>query len=158
MFVNVPQTYSRSATVGKPAELTLAEFPGRIFTAKSRARANAIDPATRTLLTEVDVDNATGQLLPGAFVSVHLHLDSRPGAVTLPANTLIFRSAGLQVAVFREGKAVLVPVTMARDFGIEVEPASGVTTADLVIENPSDSLTSGTPVRLAVEPARKGAK
>ena len=76
----------------------------------------------------------------------------------LPANTLIFRSAGLQVAVFREGKAVLVPVTMARDFGNEVELASGVTTADLVIENPSDSLTSGTPVRLAGEPARKGSK
>jgi RND family efflux transporter MFP subunit len=158
VFINVPQSYSRSATVGKPAELTLAEMPGRTFTGRIARTANAIDPASRTLLTEVDVDNATGVLLPGAFVSVHLHLGSRPGAVVLPANTLIFRSEGLQVAVVRDGKAVLVPVAIGRDFGNTVELASGVTTADLVIENPSDSLVSGTAVRVAKSQAGADAK
>jgi RND family efflux transporter MFP subunit len=148
VYVNVPQAYSREATAGKPAELTLAEFPGRIFSGRITRTTEAIDPISRTLLTEVDVDNPSGRLLPGAFVSVHLHLGSRSGAVMLPANTLIFRAAGLQVAVIREGKAELVPVTMGRDFGNAVELAAGVGTADLVIENPSDSLTSGTPVRV----------
>ncbi len=148
VYVSVPQVYSRMASVGRAAGLTLAEFPGRVFSGKIARTADSIDPVSRTLLTEVDVENSTGELLPGAFVSVHFHLGSRSGAVMLPANTLIFRSAGLQVAVIRQGKAVLVPVTMGRDFGNEVELAAGVTPADLVIENPSDSLTSGTPVRV----------
>ncbi len=76
----------------------------------------------------------------------------------LPVNTLIFRAEGLQVAVVRDGKAVLVPVTLGRDFGNEVEVAAGVTTADVVIENPSDSLVSGTDVRVAAEPPAKGAQ
>ncbi len=158
VFLNVPQAYSRSAKVGKTAQLTLAEMPGRVFSGKIARTSNAIDPATRTLLTEVDVDNRSGQLLPGAFVSVHLHLDSGEGAVTLPANTLIFRSEGLQVAVVRDGKAVLVPVTMARDFGVSVELGTGVTTADAVIENPSDSLISGTPVRVVEAQREKAAE
>ena len=158
VFVNVPQTYSRSATVGKPAELTLTEMPGRIFTGKIARTSQCHRPRYPHAAHRGGRGQSHGGTLPGAFVSVHLHLGSSPGAVMLPANTLIFRSAGLQVAVVREGKAVLVPVTMARDFGNEVELASGVTTADLVIENPSDSLTSGTPVRLAGEPAGKGSK
>jgi RND family efflux transporter MFP subunit len=158
VYVNVPQVYSRSATVGKPAELTLTELPGRIFSGQIVRTADAIDPASRTLLTEVDVDNPAGELLPGAFVSVHFHLGSKPGAVILPVNALIFRSAGLQVAVIRNGRAVLVPVTMGRDFGNTVELASGVSAADLVIENPSDSLTSGTPVRVTELQPGKGAQ
>jgi RND family efflux transporter MFP subunit len=158
VYVNVPQAYSRLATVGKPAELTLTELPGRIFSGAIARTADAIDPVSRTLLTEVDVDNPAGELLPGAYVSVHFHLGSKPGAVMLPANALIFRSAGLQVAVIRDGKAVLVPVTMGRDFGDTVELASGVSTADLAIENPSDSLTSGTPVHVTEAQPGKGAK
>ncbi len=158
VFVNVPQTYFRWAAVGKLADLTLAEYPGRVFTGRIARTADAIDPASRTLLTEVDVENKTGELLPGAFLSVHLRVGARSGAVSLPANTLIFRAAGLQVAVVRDGKAILVPVTMSRDFGVEVELSHGVTTADLVIENPSDSLTSGTPVRAVEVQPGKAAK
>lgn len=158
VFVNVPQTYFRWAAVGKLADLTLAEYPGRVFTGRIARTADAIDPASRTLLTEVDVENKTGELLPGAFLSVHLRVGARSGAVSLPANTLIFRAAGLQVAVVRDGKAILVPVTMSRDFGAEVELSHGVTTADLVIENPSDSLTSGTPVRAVEVQPGKAAK
>jgi RND family efflux transporter MFP subunit len=159
VYVNVPQTYSRAATVGKAADLTLAEFPSRHFAAEIARTADSIDPVSRTLLTEVDVENPTGELLPGAYVSVHLRLGAQVPAVVLPANTLIFRSQGLQVAVVRNGKAELVPVVLGRDFGNEVEVVSGVTLHDAVIENPSDSLTSGTPVHaIEAQPDKDGAK
>jgi RND family efflux transporter MFP subunit len=158
VYVNVPQSYSRAATPGSPADLTLAEFPGRHFPGRIVRTADAIDPASRTLLTEVDVDNRTGELLPGAFVSVHLKLAPKNLSVMLPVNTLIFRSEGLQVALVRNGKVVLAPIKMGRDYGNEVEVVSGVSPADEVIENPSDSLTSGTVVRVAPPPDRRDAK
>jgi RND family efflux transporter MFP subunit len=148
VYVNVPQTYSRDATPGRAADLTLAEFPGRHFRGAIARTSESIDPASRTLLTEVDVDNATGELLPGAYVSVHFQLGGQAPAVILPANTLIFRSEGLRVAVVRDGRAELRAVTPGRDFGNEIEVVSGVTPQDAVIENPSDSLTSGAPVRV----------
>jgi RND family efflux transporter MFP subunit len=148
VYVNVPQTYSRAATPGRPADLTLAELPGRHFRGEIARTSDSIDPASRTLLTEVDVDNTTGELLPGAYVSVHFQLGAQVPAVILPADTLIFRSGGLQVAVVRDGRAVLTTVTPGRDFGTEIEVVSGVTPQDAVIENPSDSLTTGAPVRV----------
>lgn len=148
VFVNVPQSYSRAATPGSAADLTLTEFPGRHFSGKIARTADSIDPTSRTLLTEVDVPNPTGELLPGAFVSVHLNLAGRVTAVVLPVNTLIFRSEGMRVAIVRNGKTVLAPITIGRDFGTEVEVVSGVTRDDVVIENPSDSLTAGTEVHI----------
>ncbi|HZT33673.1 MAG TPA: efflux RND transporter periplasmic adaptor subunit [Bryobacteraceae bacterium] len=147
VYVNVPQAYSRDVKPGGPAELTLAEFPGRRFLGRIVRSADSIDPASRTLLTEVDVDNRSGELLPGAFVSVRLKLSAREGAVIVPVNSLIFRSEGMRVAVVRDHRAMLVPVTLGRDYGTEVEVVSGVTAQDEVIENPADSLTSGTEVR-----------
>lgn len=149
VYVNLPQANSRAAKAGSPAYITQAEFPGRRFMGKIVRTSEAIDPASRTLLTEVDVDNPTGELLPGAFVSVHLQLEARISAVVLPVNTLLFRSEGLRVAVVRDGKAELVPITIGRDFGNQVEVVHGVTPEDSVILNPSDSLTSGTAVRIA---------
>ncbi|HLJ46334.1 MAG TPA: efflux RND transporter periplasmic adaptor subunit [Bryobacteraceae bacterium] len=153
VYVNVPQSHSRAAKPGSPAYITQLEFPGRRFSGKIVRTSDSIDPVSRTLLTEVDVDNPTGELLPGAFISVHLKLDSRIAAVTLPVNTMLFRSEGLRVAVVRNGKAELVPVTIGRDFGNEVEIVAGVTSEDSVIVNPSDSLTSGTTVRLVGSPS-----
>jgi RND family efflux transporter MFP subunit len=158
VFVNVPQSYSRAATPGNMADLTLAELPGRHFFGKIARTADSIDPASRTLLTEVDVANGSGELLPGAFITVHLKLAAHASAVVLPVNTLIFRSEGMRVAVVRNGKAVLIPITIGRDFGTQVEVVSGVGSEDAVIENPSDSLTSGAAVRLAEQPAGQGAK
>ncbi|HVT92701.1 MAG TPA: efflux RND transporter periplasmic adaptor subunit [Bryobacteraceae bacterium] len=152
VYVNVPQADLSAAKPGTLADLTLAEMPGRHFQGKIVRNAAAIDPASRTLLTEVDVNNPTGELLPGAYVSVHLKLGARQNGVVLPVNTLIFRSEGLRVAVVRDGKAELVAITMGRDFGTEVEVVAGVNPGDAVIENPSDSLSSGTPVRAV--PAR----
>jgi RND family efflux transporter MFP subunit len=152
VFISVPQSYSRSATPGVIADLTLTEFPGRRFAGKVARTAQSIDAATRTLLTEVDIDNAAGTLLPGAYVQVHLRLPSGFAALVLPVTALIFRSEGMQVAVVRDGKVDLVTVTLGRDFGTEVEVTSGITAQDAVIVNPPDSLAAGAQVRL--EPAQ----
>jgi RND family efflux transporter MFP subunit len=149
VYVNVPQAYSRDVNPGAHAELTQAEFPGRRFVGTIVRSSDSIDPTSRTLLTEVDVDNPSGELLPGAFLSVHLKLSSKVGTVVVPVNALIFRAQGMQVAVVRENKAELVPIAIGRDYGTEVEVLSGIGAQDQIIENPSDSLTSGTEVRLA---------
>jgi len=155
VFVAVPEVYSRTAGPGSSAMLTLDEFPGRTFHGTLMRNANAIDLASRTLLVEVDVDNPGGELLPGAYVFVHLKLPKQVASVTVPANTLLFRGEGLRVAVVRDGRAQLVPVTIGRDYGTNVEVLSGLQPTDQVIAAPSDSLTSGTRVEIA--PALPGA-
>src|ERR1700735_2202347 len=104
--------------------------------------------ASRTLNTEIDVDNPTGQLLPGAYVHAHLKLPTPSRSVILPANTLLFRSEGLRAGVVRNGHAELVPIMIGVDYGDTVQVTSGLTTRDQVIRSPSDSLISGTPVRI----------
>jgi RND family efflux transporter MFP subunit len=149
VYVNVPEVYERAATNGVKADLTLSEFPGRVFHGTVVRNADSIDPGSRTLLVEVDVKNPTGELLPGAYASVHLKLPSKLEAVTVPANTLLFRAEGLRVAVVRDGRARLVPVAMGRDFGEEVQLLSGISNSDEVIVNPSDSIVSGQQVQVA---------
>ena len=153
VFVAVPEVYSRAAGPGSSAMLTLDEFPGRTFHGTLVRNANAIDLASRTLLVEVDVDNPSGELLPGAYVFVHLQLPRQVASVTVPANTLLFRGEGLRVAVVRDGQAHLVPVTIGRDYGTTVEVISGLQPTDQVIAAPSDSLTSGTRVEIASAPS-----
>ena len=152
VFVAVPEVYSRAARPGGSATLTLDEFPGRSFEGKLVRTANAIDLTSRTLNVEVDVDNPRGELLPGAYVFVHLKLPRQIATVTVPVNTLLFRAEGLQVAVVRDGKAQLVPIAIGRDYGTSVEITAGIQPTDQVIVGPSDSLTSGTRVRLAAAP------
>lgn len=147
VYVAVPEVYSRAAHSGAAAGLTLDEFPGQIFRGTLVRNANAIDLASRTLLVEVDIDNPTGQLLPGAYVFVHLKLPDEARSVTIPSNALIFRKEGLQVGLVRDGKAKLVPVKISRDYGNAVEIVSGLQPTDAVIVDPSDSLVDGTPVR-----------
>ena len=151
VFVNVPQIYSRSAVPGVVAQLTLAEYPNRRFVGKVARNAESIDPASRTLLTEVDVDNKTGELLPGAFAQVHLTLASKAPSLLLPVNSLLFRSEGLQAGVVREGgKVELMPIAIGKDYGTEVEVVSGLSENDNVIVNPGDSLATGNIVRMTV--------
>src|SRR5713226_8250267 len=149
LYVAVPEVYSRAARSGAPATLTLDEFPRQIFLGTLVRNANSIDIASRTLLVEVDVDNPTGQLLPGAYVFVHLKLPDETRSVTIPSNTLIFRKEGLQVGLVRNDKAELVPVKIGRDYGSSVEIVSGLQPTDSVIVDPSDSLVAGMPVRLS---------
>ena len=114
--------------------------------------SNAIDLNSRTLNVEVDIDNRDGSIRPGAYVFVHLKVPDKSKntatSLTIPANTLLFRSEGLRVAVVRGNHAELVPITIGRDYGSTVEVISGLKPADQVIVNPSDSLTTGTPVRI----------
>ncbi len=144
--------YSRAAHPGAQAALTLDEFPGQTFHGTLVRNANSIEIASRTLLVEVDVDNPTGQLLPGAYVFVHLKLPDETRSVTIPSNALIFRKEGLQVGLVRNGKAELVPVKISRDYGSSVEIVSGLQPTDAVIVDPSDSLIAGMQVRLISKP------
>jgi RND family efflux transporter MFP subunit len=154
VFVAVPQLYSQALRPGATASLTLDEFPGKVFSGTIARNSNSIDPASRTLLVEVDVDNRNGTLLPGAYVRVHLKLPQSVNSVTIPANTLLFRSEGLRVGVVRNGRAELVPLTIGRDYGSSVEVVSGLQPTDAVIVNPSDSLIRGTAVQVNAPPAQ----
>jgi RND family efflux transporter MFP subunit len=148
VYVAVPEVYSPSVRSGGSATLTLDEFPSETFRGTIARNTNSIDLASRTLLIEVDIDNPAGRLLPGAYVFVHLKLPDATHSVTIPANALIFRKEGLQVALVRDGKAQLVSVRINHDYGNSVEVVSGLQPTDAVILDPSDSLVSGTSVRL----------
>ena len=156
IFVAVPEVYSRAARVGSTATLTLDEFPSETFRGKIARTSDSIDMASRTLNTEIDVDNPTGQLLPGAYVHVHLRLPAHTRSLIIPANTLLFRSEGLRVGVVRNGHAQLVPITIGVDYGATVQVTSGLARSDQVILSPSDSLINGTPVRIT--PATAGTR
>jgi len=153
VYVNVPQFDSPEIRPGLHAELALTEFPGRRFQGSVVRSSGAIDNTSRTLLTEVDVDNSARLLKPGGYVEVHLKLPSPVNTFTLPVNATIFKSAGLQVAIVKNGKTIsLIPVTPGRDFGTVIEIVAGLKGDEWVVLNPSDSLTDGAVVRVAETP------
>jgi RND family efflux transporter MFP subunit len=143
VYVNVPEQYSQAATPGLTADLTLAEFPGRKFQGKLVRTSASINYATRTLLAEIDVNNPTGELLTGSYTQVHLKVPGQTSSYLVPVSALIFRAHGLQVAVVKNGAAVLMPVTPGRDYGEKIEIMSGLQERDTVIVSPPDSLVSG---------------
>lgn len=153
VYVAVPEVYSQAAQNGAKAALTLDEFPNQVFEGTLVRNASAIDPASRTLNVEVDVENGKETIKPGAYTFVHLKVpqmvhSSDVQSVTVPANTLLFRSEGLRVGVVRNGHAELIPVHIGRDYGSTVEVIAGLRPTDAVIVNPSDSLVSGEPVQV----------
>ena len=149
VYVNVPEAYSQAAKPGLTADLTLAEFPGKRFQGKLVRTAEAIDPASRTLLVEIDVVNPTGALLTGSYAEVHLRLPAGASSYIVPVNTLLFRKEGLRLAVVSDGKAVLTPVTPGHDFGDRMEIIGGLKGDESIVVNPPDSIISGQPVRIA---------
>jgi RND family efflux transporter MFP subunit len=149
VYAAVPQAYVAAIKDGGKATLTLDEYPGRSFEGTIARNSNAIDQASRTLNVEVDVDNPKGELLPGAYVFVHIKVPEHAANLMVPSNTLLFRSEGLRVGVVRNGRVQLVPVKIGRDAGATVEVASGLSPDDAVILDPSDSLTSGQEVQIA---------
>jgi RND family efflux transporter MFP subunit len=157
IFVSVPEVDSDAAQNGAKAPLTLDEFPGETFQGTIVRNSDAIDLNSRTLNVEVDIDNRDGRVRPGAYVFVHLKLPDNSkkatSSLTIPADTLLFRSEGLQVGVVRGDHAELVPITIGRDYGSTVEVINGLKPTDQVIVNPSDSLTAGAPVRIAAQAA-----
>jgi RND family efflux transporter MFP subunit len=152
IFVSLPEVDSEAAQNGAKAPLTLDEFPGETFQGTIVRNSDAIDLNSRTLNVEVDIDNRDGRIKPGAYVFVHLklpdHSKKATSSLIIPANTLLFRSEGLRVGVVRGDRAELVPITIGRDYGSTVEAINGIKPTDQVIVNPSDSLTTGTPVRI----------
>jgi RND family efflux transporter MFP subunit len=149
VFVNVPQVYSHATKPGIKGDLTLPEIPGRRFEGTLVRTADAIDPATRTLLVEVDVVNSTGLLFPGAYTEVHFRIKSNGSTLIIPSNSLVFRSEGLRVPIVVNGnRTQLAPVTLGRDFGNTVEVLSGLSDDASVIANPPDSLVDGEIVRV----------
>jgi RND family efflux transporter MFP subunit len=148
VYVNVPEEYSRGIKVGMTADLSLAEFPDRKFQGKLVRTADAINLTTRTLLTEIDVDNPTGTLLTGSYAEVHLAVPTEASTFIIPVNTLIFRAQGLHVGIARDGKVVIVPVTAGHDFGNEIEIVAGLKADDHVIVNPADSIVQGQEVQI----------
>ncbi len=154
VFVSVPQAYAQAARPGTPTTITLEENPGKVYRGTLARTSTALDPNARTMLSEVEMDNPAGEVLPGAYVVVRLRVGRETRGMTIPANTLLFRSEGLRVAVARNGRAELVEVTIGRDYGKSVEVVAGLQPTDAVILDPADSLVSGAPVRVrAAEPA-----
>jgi RND family efflux transporter MFP subunit len=149
VYVNVPEEYSRCVKSGETgADIVLAEFAGRKFPGKVVRTSEAINGVTRTLLTEIDLPNPDNTLLAGSYAEVHLHVPSATPTFLIPVNTLIFRSAHLQVGVVRNGKVQLRDLIPGRDFGSEIEVVSGLKVEDQVVVNPPDSLVSGEQVNI----------
>jgi RND family efflux transporter MFP subunit len=149
VYVRVPETYAHGIVPGQTATLTTPATPGRSFPAKVMTTAEAISTTSRTLLVQLEVDNSRNQILPYSYGEVSLKDNSTDAALTLPANTLLFRAEGTQVGVVRpDGTIELRQVEVGRDFGQTIEIRSGVTLADRVITNPTDSLVSGTKVNV----------
>lgn len=159
VYVNVPQIDSPSCTPGTLADLTLTEYPGQRFHGKVVRTARAIDPASRTLLVEVDVPNPKGLLVPGAYTEVHFRLKIVKQTLILPVSTLLFRQEGLRVVTVvhtdRGDAARLVPITIGQDDGRVVQIIEGLQPGDEVVQNPPDSVIDGERVRV-VSPSNSG--
>lgn len=150
VYVNVPQTYSPAIKVGMKAFLEQREYAGQEFEGKVVRTSEAIDPATRTLLTEIDVPNRDGKILPGAYAQVHFAAKVDAPHLTVPINTLLFRAEGPRAAVVgSDNKVHLKAITIGRDYGTAVEVVNGLEPTDRIIVNPADSLEDGQPVNVA---------
>ncbi|MDE1917729.1 MAG: efflux RND transporter periplasmic adaptor subunit [Sphingomonadales bacterium] len=158
-YVDVPQTYAAGLRPGLAADLAFPDRPGKPVTANVSRTAAAIDPASRTLKTEIDIDNREAALFPGAFVEVHFHLPPLGNAPRVPANALLMRPEGPRLAIVDGRSQVhLRPITLGRDFGTSVEVLTGLHPQDKVIVNPAAATDDGDYVRPhAAAPARKGA-
>jgi RND family efflux transporter MFP subunit len=149
VFINVPQVYAPDAKNGTTATLTLPQYPGRSFTGKLVRSSSAVDPTTRTLLAEVDVDNRSGELLPGSYTEVHLKVAATAPALIVPVSALILEADGLRIATVDTSHHIhLVRVTPGRDYGTTVEVLSGLQAGQAIVGNPPDSITDGEEVRI----------
>jgi RND family efflux transporter MFP subunit len=157
VYVSVPETSAPSIHTGLGAYLGLTQYPGEKYQGKVVRTAESIDTGTRTLLTEVDVPNHAGALLPGGYAQVHLAVKVTGARLQVPVNALLFRSEGLRaVVVDANHRTHLKPLTIGRDYGTTLEVLQGLDAADWIVLNPADSLEDGQEVRvkeLAGKPA-----
>ncbi|MDM0016221.1 efflux RND transporter periplasmic adaptor subunit [Variovorax saccharolyticus] len=153
VYINVPQAYAQLVKEGQPVVVTQSELRGQSFKGQVARTSGAIDASTRMMQVEVALPNRDGVLLPGAYVQVSLPL-TPSRALTIPANALLFRAEGTRVAVVdAEGKVRLRGISLGRNYGETVEVIDGITAADRLVLNPSDSLAEGDVVTVAKEPA-----
>jgi RND family efflux transporter MFP subunit len=149
VYVDVPEIYAPSVRQGVSANIELPSFPGQRFAGKVARSADAIDPTTRTLRTEIDVPNRDGKLFPGSYAQVHFGVNVAAVRLSVPVNALLFRAEGPRAAVVgADGKILLKPVTIGRDYGTEVEILGGLDASEMIVLNPSDSLEEGQTVNV----------
>lgn len=149
LSVSVPQNYVPAVKLNTNVQITVPEYPGKIYSGVVEASTRAVDAQTGTTRMQVVVDNASGELMPGAFANTRIELPSNMLALAVPAGALIFDRNGLRVAtVGADNKVKLKPITIARDLGQTVEIGSGLTAEDRVIESPPDGVADGDPVRV----------
>ena len=152
VYIDVPEIYAASVRPDVAAEIELTSLPGQRFAAKVARTADAIDPATRTLRTEIDVPNRDGKLYPGSYAQVHFGVKTATMRLSVPVNALLFRAEGTRAAVVGADRKVhLKPVVIGRDYGTDVEVLGGLDPSDSVILNPSDSLEEGQSVHATKE-------
>jgi RND family efflux transporter MFP subunit len=151
IYVRVPEPFAAVTKPGLEAALRFTEHPNRTFSAKTVRTSNSLDPTLRTLQVELELDNAKGEIFPGAYAEVHFKLPPSAETLRLPANTVLFRSAGLQVATLDSQQRVkLKSIVQGRDFGNSIEVLSGLAPHETVVLNPPDSIADGVQVRIAV--------
>jgi RND family efflux transporter MFP subunit len=152
VYTNVPQVYSQTMKRGMKVGLGFPEYPGKTFEGTLVRTADAIDPVSRTLLVEIDLDNRSGTLMPGALAQVHFKTPSAGPAYIVPASALIFRREGMQLSIVTSSSAGtvahLIPVVIGEDDGASVQIVSGLSPSDKVIQDPPDSLIDGEKVTL----------
>jgi RND family efflux transporter MFP subunit len=144
----VPQDQAFGVAPGAPAAVRVPELPGRVFAGTVTRIADALQPGTRTLLTEIDVANPDGLLRPGIYCRIELKVPRRTPSLMVPGPAVIFNQAGLQVAVVENGVVHFRKIEVVRDFGTEVEVSNGVAAGDKVILNPGVGLVDGARVRI----------
>ena len=150
LYVSVPQNYAAQITAGTRAQMTVPERPGRTFAATVETTSQSVDPSSGSTLVELAVDNASGELVPGAFANVRFDLPLTSASLSVPASALIFDSRGARVATLgADNRVVLEPVTIARDLGTVIEISSGLAATDRVIDSPPDGIGKGDQVRIA---------
>ena len=158
VYTNLPGVFSGSIKKGETIDLTFAEHPGQTFQGKLVRTSDAIDPASRTLLVEIDVDNRKGNLLAGTLAQVHFKVDPVGSLFVIPVSALIFQSQGLEVGTVKDGIAHLAKVTMGQDDGRTVQIMDGLSKDDKVIQNPPDSLIEGEKVHVLTPEEMKTAQ
>ena len=150
IYVQVPQAFTAELQRGLQATFEMPQYPGQQFDAKVVTTSNAMELNSRSMLVELQADNADGKLFAGAYCQVHFQLPNNPNEMRVPATALVPADRGAQVAVLgNDGKAVLKPVQLGRDFGDSVEVVAGLSPSDRVIDSPPETLQSGDQVQLA---------
>jgi RND family efflux transporter MFP subunit len=158
VFTNLPQIYSANVKNGQKIGLTFAEHAGKTYEGTLARTADAIDPVSRTLLVEIDVNNSAGELLPGSLAEVHFKTPPAGPTFIVPAAALIFRKEGLRVGTVINGTvAHLVPVIIGEDDGANVQIVSGLGQNDQVIQDPPDSLIEGEKLQVVTPASQSNA-